>query len=135
MLFFKCAQRLPFCFTYLTFVGIKYGDDVVLKTHYFRRFCDLSLFIEYSVFDIYIYSYLYLQHSARYLEHLYFLLKKYSSIRLQVPCCCNHQVYVIYDLKITKNNGLYFINTKISFHVYVIKYSISNFSIFVKKRI
>ena len=132
MLFFKCA---PFFFTYLTFVGIKYGDDVVLKTHYFRRFCDLSLFIEYSVFDIYIYSYLYLQRSARYLERLYFLLKKYSSIRLQVPCCCNHQVYVIYDLKITKNNGLYFINTKISFHVYVIKYSISNFSIFVKKRI
>ena len=132
MLFFKCA---PFFFTYLTFVGIKYGDDVVLKTHYFRRFCDLSLFIEYSVFDIYIYSYLYLQRSARYLERLYFLLKKYSSIRLQVPCCCNHQVYVIYDLKITKNNGLYFINTKIFFHVYVIKYSISNFSIFVKKRI
>ena len=132
MLFFKCA---PFFFTYLTFVGIKYGDDVVLKTHYFRRFCDLSLFIEYSVFDVYIYSYLYLQRSARYLERLYFLLKKYSSIRLQVPCCCNHQVYVIYDLKITKNNGLYFINTKISFHVYVIKYSISNFSIFVKKRI
>ena len=27
-------------------LGIKYGDDVILRTHYFRRFCDLNLFIE-----------------------------------------------------------------------------------------
>ena len=28
-----------------------------------------------------------------YQEHL-----KYSSIQLQVSCCCNHQVYIIYDI-------------------------------------
>ena len=25
-------------------LGIKYGDDVILRTHYFTRFCDLSLY-------------------------------------------------------------------------------------------
>ena len=34
--------------------------------------------------------------------YIYLVLKKYSRIRLQVSCCFNHQVYIIYDLKITK---------------------------------
>ena len=54
----------------------------------------------YIYIFLYIYSYLYLQQSARYLERLYLVLKKYSSIRLHVSCCCNHQVYIIHDLKI-----------------------------------
>ena len=57
---------------------------------------------------IYIYSYLYLQPSARYLERLHLVLKKYPSIRFQVPCYCNHQVYIIYDLKITKKYTIFY---------------------------
>ena len=49
-----------------------------------------------------MYSYLYLQQSARHLERLYLVLKKCSSVRLQVSCCCNYQAYIIYDLRITK---------------------------------
>ena len=60
----------------------------------------------YIYIYIYIYTftyiYIYIQQSALYLERLYLVLRKYSSIRLQVSCCCNHQVYIIYDPKITK---------------------------------
>ena len=44
MMFFKCVQSLPFFFSYLTFS--KYEVDVMLRTRYFRRFYNLSLFIE-----------------------------------------------------------------------------------------
>ena len=49
-------------------------------------------------------------------------------MRLQVSCCCNHQVYIIiiydiiYDLKITKKYTIFYqykIYKKISFRVYV----------------
>ena len=54
----------------------------------------------YIYIYIYIYSYVYLQQSIRYLVRLYLVLRKHSSIRLQVSCCCHHQIYIIYDLKI-----------------------------------
>ena len=43
---------------------------------------------------------MYRQQSARYLEHW----EKYSSVQLQCPYYCNNQVYIIYDLKITKKH-------------------------------
>ena len=70
----------------------------------FLHFCkEMHVTVLYVVgVCTFINSYLYVQQSARYLEHLYLVLTKYSRIRLQVSCCCNHQVYIIYDLKITK---------------------------------
>ena len=50
--------------------------------------------------------------------YIYLVLKKYSSIRLQVSCCCNHQVFIIYDLKITKKN-----NKKKYMYIYQKKYT------------
>ena len=34
-------------------LGIKYGDDAISRTRYFRRFCDLSLYIEQKFEFIY----------------------------------------------------------------------------------
>ena len=53
------------------------------------------------------------------------VLMKYSSIRLQVSYCCNHQVYIIYDLKIKTKCTIFYQYKRISFHVYVRKVQIS----------
>ena len=82
------------------------------------KICFLKISLTYSLYlssclfvaevDQRINSYLYLQQSAWYLECLYLVLKKYSSRRLQVSCCCNHRVYIIYDLKITKKYSIFY---------------------------
>ena len=39
---------------------------------------------------------------------MYLVLKKHSSIRLQVSCCRSHQVYTIYDLKKQKTYTIFY---------------------------
>ena len=81
---------------------------IILKES-FNKY-DVLSFILFVYIYIYIcmYTYLYLRQSARYLKRLYLVFKKYSSIRLQVSCCCNHQAYIIYDLKITKKYTIFY---------------------------
>ena len=59
MLLFKRVQRLLFCFTYLTLsrYQVRHWRH---RIHYFRRFCDLSLFIERRFEFISILSRIYL---------------------------------------------------------------------------
>ena len=86
---------------FLTFSKKKaYKIILLFYIHIIQIYIYTYIYTYYIYIYIYIYSYLYLQQSARYLERLYLVLKKYSSIRLHVSCCCNHQVYIIYDLKI-----------------------------------
>ena len=107
---------------FLTFSKKKaYKIILLFYIHIIQIYIYTYIYTYYIYIYIYIYSYLYLQQSARYLERLYLVLKKYSSIRLQVSCSCSHEVCIISDIwsKNKRKNMLYFINTKISFHVYL----------------
>ena len=78
-----------------------WDQDVLFETwkgeKCWKELIDFKMGVNFIIIIVYIY--------------IYMAFKKYSSIQLWVSCCSNHQVYIIYPLKTTKEYK-YFINTK-----------------------
>ena len=99
MLFFKCVQRLSFCFTCLTLSRYQVWSKRYIKNHVFNRFSDLSLFIEQRfefiyetnliIFYVYIHMYIHI-----YIEYSIIMTTEH----IYICTLCRRHVYHVENL-------------------------------------